>query len=81
MIKSYALTRPEDPVVETKRPRRRYIQPSTSNETYEFSYKCYQCGSPYTVALSSNTEIECPTCSSRIICKESSKKPHILDAV
>lgn len=79
---TYRFRRPQDNVEQTKRPRRRYIPKlEQSNTTYEFTYKCYQCGQPYNLALAGAAEIECPTCSSRIIKKEPSKKPHVLEAL
>lgn len=81
MDKSYAFRVPKKDTPEPKRTRRRFVPFQPSEDNNEFNYRCYQCDIPYTIALSSNTEIECPSCSSRIIRKESSKKPHVLEAV
>lgn len=81
MHHSLRFYRPQQQKQETKRPRRRFREPIQENTTYEYTYKCYQCGSPYTTVLSAGTEIECVHCNSRVIKKESSKKPHVLDAV
>lgn len=78
---TYRFRRPQDVILEPKRPRRRYVAAVQQNTTYEFTYKCYQCGHPYELALAGTAEIECPACSSRIIKKEPSKKPHVLDAL
>ncbi len=78
---TYRFRRPQDNAEQTKRPRRRYIANEPPVTNYEFTYKCYQCGQPYNVALAGSAEIECPTCSSRIIKKEPSKKPHVLEAL
>ena len=81
MDKSYQLDRPRTEKRETKRPRRRYVvKAEEDNGGYEFIYKCYICDTPYTQTLN-NIEIECSSCSSRIIRKEPSKKPHIVSAV
>jgi len=44
---TYRFRRPQDNVEQTKRPRRRYLPTEQPNTTYEFTYKCYQCGQPY----------------------------------
>ncbi len=81
MDKSYQLDRPRVEKVETKRPRRRYVVKTDEDHgKHEFIYKCYNCDMPYTQTLN-NVEIECSSCSSRIIRKEPSKKPHIVSAV
>ena len=81
MDKSYAFRVPKTEQKEQKRVRRRYVAFNTTEESNQFNYRCYQCDTPYTTALSSGTEIECPNCSSRIIRKEASKKPHVLEAI
>ena len=81
MDKSYRFHVPKNTTPEPKRTRRRFIQFKASEEPNQFNYRCYQCDTPYTTALSANAEIECPSCSSRIIRKESSKKPHVLEAI
>lgn len=84
MHKSLRFERPVEEITTYKRPRRRInCSPhgqSTISES--FSYKCYDCGTPYNMSLNDkNPEIECSRCSSRVICKETSKKPHVLEAV
>tara|TARA_B100000214_G_C23754898_1_gene529508 strand:+ start:429 stop:674 length:246 start_codon:yes stop_codon:yes gene_type:complete len=81
MDKSYQLDRPVVNNKECKRPRRKYVI-NNEDETgsLEFIYKCYNCDFPYTQVLN-NVEIECTRCSSRIIRKEPSKKPHVVSAV
>ena len=75
------MDRPRVEKQDTKRPRRRYVvKTEEDNGAYEFIYKCYNCDTPYTQMLS-NLEIECPSCASRIIRKEPSKKPHVVTAV
>ena len=81
MDKSYAFRIPKTVEPEQKRTRRRFVPFKPVETVNQFKYRCYQCDTPYTTALSSNTEIECPSCSSRIIRKEASKKPHIIQAV
>lgn len=78
---TYRFQRPQDNIEHPKRLRRRYLPKEQPNATYEFTYKCYQCGQPYNLELAGSAEIECPTCSSRIIKKEPSKKPHVLEAL
>lgn len=82
MQHGYGFQRPEVHTKVWKRPRRRIVQNLTNDTTnYAFIYKCYDCNQPYEISLGDNSEIECKYCNSRVIRKESSKKPHVLDAV
>ena len=82
MQHGYGFQRPESQQKVWKRPRRRIVQNLTNDTTtYAFTYKCYDCNQPYEISLGDNSEIECKYCNSRVIRKESSKKPHVLDAV
>ena len=83
MHKSYTFTRPRNEQSLWKRPRRKiYSSVSTESTLSEsFSYKCYDCNTPYEMSSIENSEIECSNCSSRVIKKETSKKPHVLEAI
>lgn len=81
MHHSLRFYRPNEPKQENKRPRRRFKETVNESTNMDYTYLCYDCGKPYTIVLSSSIEIECLHCNSRVIKKESSKKPHVLEAV
>ena len=82
MHKSLRFERPVEETVVWKRPRRRIntTAPREPTMSETFNYKCYDCGSPYEMTNKSS-EIECSNCSSRVIRKETTAKPHVLEAI
>lgn len=83
MHKSLRFQRPVNEQPVWKRPRRKINSsaPVESTISESFSYKCYDCNAPYEMSNIKTSEIECAVCSSRVIKKETSKKPHVLEAI